>query len=168
MLAPLHFEPGSRNVTISIVNEFVGGEGGPLVEAASGEEQRLSEMNGQMAGVVDGGLPQLGENGPEFLGFKKTDFHVLDIETGSLALSEGIGLVEELIEEGEGGFDLEVMGSRALVGERIVVFGNPISGQGGGVQALGGGPGDELGPGAAVGGEGRGGEPTIRSLEKAI
>ena len=83
--------------------------------------------------------------------------------------SQVASVAEEIVEEGEGCFDLKVMGSGTPIGERFVVFGNPVVGQGRGVQALGGTPSEELGPGAAIGGKGGGGELTVGSgLEKAF
>ncbi|MFT5407022.1 MAG: hypothetical protein ACI9DF_005893, partial [Verrucomicrobiales bacterium] len=76
-------------------------------------------------------------------------------------LDEGIGLVDHPVEEGQGGLHLQVMGRGAVVGQRLVVGSRGVLGQGGGVEPLGGGPGEKLQPGAQVGRARGGGELTV-------
>src|SRR5258705_11312997 len=83
-----------------------------------------------------------------------TQLGFLGREFGSRALGERICGAQNLIEQREGRFNLEVMGSAPAASRLLVELPSPFYGQGFKRQTFGGRPRDRFKPGAPVSGKG--------------
>ena len=140
----------------------------PLVKPAARKKESNGEVVSQVSKVAATALAQFAHELSKLRRCVVTQLGFLGREFGSRALGERICGAQDVIEQREGRFNLEVMGSAPAASRFLVELPCPLRWQSFKRKTFGGRPRDRFKPGAPVGGKsilrkvtlfGRGGDP---------
>ena len=114
------------------------------MKATTGEKERDGKVVCQVSKVTMSILAQLAQELAQLGGSVITQLRFLGRELGCRALGEWICGTQDVIEQREGRFNLEVMGSAPAASRLLIELPCPLRWQGLKDQAFSGLPGDEL------------------------
>ena len=149
-LAAFDLEADGDNHSSRLAHEPIHRQKRPLMVSAAGKKEGGRQVIRQLAKVAAFILAQFAQQLAELGRGMVAQLGFLGGELGSVAVGKRIGSVEDVIEESERSFDLEVVRGASAAGRLLIELPYPFYREGFEDEAFGRRPRDDFEPGAPV------------------